>query len=128
MATFQLRYGCYIAESPVVTTTTFDEGTTMTVATATGYATPTTTATNKYGFVYTGYPSTRPDVLSVGKIKMVAGPGVIETDVISDDVHAANYGTEVQASSGMLCLSVTDVPIGYIIGKPTSTSVTVVLY
>lgn len=128
MATFQLRYGCYIAESPVDSDQTFDEGTTMTINTSTGEATPTVAATKKFGFVYTGYPSTRPDIASVGKIKMVSGPGVIETDVISDNVHAAAYGTELQASSGKLCLSVTDVPIGYIAGKPSSTSITVVLY
>jgi hypothetical protein len=128
MATFQLRYGCYIYEVPVDTTQTFDEGTTMTINTSTGYATPTTAAIVKYGFVYTGYPSTRPDITTVGKIKMVTGPGIIETDVISDNVHAAAYGAEVHASSGKICLSTSGVPIGFIAGKPTSTSVTIQLY
>ena len=126
MATFQVRYGCVIAETEIDTTATFDEGTTMQLDTSTGKWKPTVAATGKFRIVYTGYPSTRPDVTDVGKVKAVLGPGIIETDVISGAVGDYTYGDEISAKAGMIT-ALDTTAIGFVADKSTTT-LTIQLY
>lgn len=126
MANFQVRYGCTLVETDVPSDITYDEGSTLAINASTGKWGLTTTATAKYRIVYTGYPSTRPDVLTVGKLKAVCGPGIIETDVISGAVSTYAYGAEVSAKSAMIT-ALDTTAIGFVSGK-SATTLTIQLY
>lgn len=126
MANFQVRYGCTLVETDVPSDITYDEGTSLTINSSTGKWILTTTATAKYRLVYTGYPSTRPDVLTVGKLKAVCGPGIVETDIISGAVSSYSYGDEVSAKSAMIT-ALDTTAVGFVVGK-SATTLTIQLY